>query len=129
MMRAGRALSRRPTTPVPPVPTASIPAVPESELRRRRDRLARDVAERQFDLGGLAYEMAIRDHFRLDVLLRAAARMQETDAELAEVDRLLHLEDHAAAGTCPACDALRSSGAVYCWQCGIQLQSRAEHPA
>ena len=103
--------------------------VPESDLRLRRDRLARDVAERQFDLGGLAYEMATRDHFRLDVLLRSAAAMQDADAQLAEADRLLHLEEHGAAGTCPGCDALRSRGAIYCWQCGIQLMSRMESAA
>jgi hypothetical protein len=33
--------------------------------------------------------MAIRDHFRLDVLVRRAAKLQERDAELAEVERLL----------------------------------------
>ena len=31
--------------------------------------------------------MAIRDHFRLDVLVRRAAALQERDAELAEVER------------------------------------------
>ena len=102
---------------------------PESDLRARRDALAREVAERQLDLGGLTYEMAIRDHFRLDVLLRAAARMQEADAQLAEADRVLHLEEHGAAGTCPGCNALRSRNAVFCWQCGIQLMSRMENAA
>lgn len=108
----------QPTTPAP-----------ESELRLRRDRLARDVAERQFDLGGLAYEMATRDHFRLDVIMRAAAAMQDADAQLAEADRLLHLEQHGAAGSCPGCGSLRSRGAVYCWQCGIQLMSRSTENA
>jgi hypothetical protein len=55
-------------------------SVEDPELDARRQRLATEVAERQWDLGGLAYEMAIRDHFRLDVLVRAAARMQEADA-------------------------------------------------
>lgn len=101
-------------------------ALGDSDLRARRDRLAREVAERQFDLGGLAYEMAIRDHFRMDVLLRAAASMQGADGQLAEADRLLRLEDHGAAGTCPGCGALRSRSAAYCWSCGIQLMSRTE---
>ena len=93
----------------------------ERELRERRAALAEQVAQAQFDLGGLAYEMAIRDHFRLDVIVRAAARVQEADAELAEVERLLRLEDAAAAGTCPNCGSLHSSGADFCWQCGEGL--------
>ncbi len=60
-----------------------------SELRRKRDALAEQVTELHWDLGGLAYEMAIRDHFRLDVLVRRAAVLQERDAELAEVECLL----------------------------------------
>ncbi len=64
-----------------PAPTPAAPPRsrrPErdgsSELRRRRDALAEQVTELHWDLGGLAYEMAIRDHFRLDVLVRRAAR-------------------------------------------------------
>ena len=95
-----------------------------SELRRRRDALAEQVAELHWDLGGLAYEMAIRDHFRLDVLVRRAAVLQERDAELAEVERLLRLEDQGSAGTCPGCSAPHSRGAVYCWQCGATLMER-----
>ncbi|HYM55594.1 MAG TPA: hypothetical protein VES97_09540 [Solirubrobacteraceae bacterium] len=62
------------------------------DLHRRRDALAEQVTELHWDLGGLAYEMAIRDHFRLDVLVRRAAVLQERDAELAEVERLLRME-------------------------------------
>ena len=60
-----------------------------SELRTRRLELAERVAELTWDLGGLAYEMAIRDHYRLDVLARKAAELQEVDAQLGEVQRLL----------------------------------------
>jgi hypothetical protein len=60
-----------------------------SALHFRRERLAAEVQRLRCDLGGLAYEMAIRDHFRLDVLMRRAAILQERDAELAEVERLL----------------------------------------
>jgi len=77
-----------------------------------------------WDLGGLAYEMAIRDHFRLDVLVRRAAMLQERDAELAEVERLLRMEDDGVAGHCPACSAPHSRGAVFCWQCGATLMQR-----
>ena len=96
-----------------------------SELRRRRDELAKTVAELQWNLGGLAYEMAIRDHFRLDVLLRRAAMLQERDAELAEVERLLHMRESSIAGSCASCGAVRSRGAVFCWQCGAQLLERS----
>jgi hypothetical protein len=86
--------------------------------------LAERVAELQFDLGGLAYEMAIRDHFRLDVLLRHAAELQQADGELGEVDRLLRLERSAETGSCAACGAPHSRGAVYCWQCGESLMTQ-----
>lgn len=59
------------------------------ELRRRREQLAEELSQMHWDLGGLAYEMAIRDHFRPDVLVRRAALMQERDMELAEVERKL----------------------------------------
>ena len=95
--------------------------VTRSELRERRDTLAEQVAQLQFDLGGLAYEMAIRDHFRLDVLVRRAAALQELDAQLGEVERLLSLGESATTGACPGCGALHGRGAVYCWQCGNAL--------
>ena len=64
----------------------------------------------QWDLGGLAYEMAIRDHFRLDVLTRQAAKLQQVDAELAEVERMLKLDQAGAAGACGNCGALYAQG-------------------
>jgi hypothetical protein len=91
------------------------------ELRERRRRLAEEVATLQWDLGGLTYEMAIRDHFRLDLLVRAAAKLQEVDAELGEVERLLRLGDAGAAGACASCGALHARGATFCWQCGTRL--------
>jgi hypothetical protein len=109
----------------PGSPTAQADRNGASELRRRRDALADQVTELHWDLGGLAYEMAIRDHFRLDVLVRRAAVLQERDAELAEVERLLRLEDSASAGSCPHCAAPHSRGAVFCWQCGATLLERS----
>lgn len=94
---------------------------PASELARKRDALASRLVELQWDLGGLAYEMAIRDHFRLDVLNRQAAKLQQVDAELAEVERLLRLGEAGAAGACGSCGALYARGAVFCWQCGKDL--------
>ncbi len=115
----------RPRTTNGAAPAASaaqpIPKGPTAELAAQRDRLAERFAQLQWDLGGLAYEMARRDHFRLDVLVRAAAGLQEVDAELAEAERLLRLEDAAAAGACRACGALHARGAVFCWQCGGPL--------
>lgn len=92
-----------------------------ADLEQRRDRLAGQLVELQWDLGGLAYEMATRDHFRLDVLNRQAAKVQRVDAELAEVERLLRLDQAGAAGACGNCGALYARGAVFCWQCGKDL--------
>jgi hypothetical protein len=103
---------------------AVVPDGPAAELAAQRDVLAERFAQLQWDLGGLAYEMARRDHFRLDVLVRAAARLQEVDAELAEAERLLRLEEAAAAGSCASCGALHARGAVFCWQCGGALIAR-----
>jgi hypothetical protein len=113
--------------PAPPTPApAGPPDAARSPLQRRRDALAAEVTELHWDLGGLAYEMAIRDHFRLDVLVRRAAILQERDAELAEVERLLRMESEGVAGACPSCSAPHSRGAVYCWQCGAALMQRRE---
>jgi len=114
------ALSSQAPQPLPPEPSGTD----RSELRRRRDALAEQVTELHWDLGGLAYEMAIRDHFRLDVLVRRAALLQERDAELAELERLLRLEESASAGSCPGCGAPHSRGAAFCWQCGTTLMER-----
>jgi hypothetical protein len=100
------------------------PEVGRSELAERRDELTRQYTELQFDLGGLVYEMAIRDHFRVDLVARQAAKLQEVDAELAEAERVLKLEDAGASGNCPACGALHARGAAFCWQCGKELSGR-----
>ena len=97
---------------------------PGVDLARRREELMTRFAELQCDLGGLVYEMAIRDHMRLDVLVRRAAALQDVDAELGEVERILRLEETGTAGSCAACGAPHSSGAVYCWQCGQPLLER-----
>jgi hypothetical protein len=104
-------------------PAAASSSSPD-DLERRRAVLAEQVTELHWDLGGLAYEMAIRDHFRLDVLVRRAALLQERDAELAEVERLLRMDQEGVAGNCPSCSAPHSRGALYCWQCGATLMER-----
>jgi hypothetical protein len=121
------------SSPAPPLagsdPAPSSASHALSALRQRRRELAEQVLELHWDLGGLAYEMAIRDHFRLDVLVRRAALLQERDAELAEVERLLRLEDGASAGVCPTCAAPHSRGALFCWQCGTALMGSAPSSA
>jgi hypothetical protein len=91
------------------------------DLKRRRDLLNARVAELQWDLGGLVYEMAIRDRIRVDVIVQRAAQLQDADAELGEVERILRLEETSTAGACAACGAPHSTGASYCWQCGQPL--------
>jgi hypothetical protein len=103
---------------------ADAPAVDADrtlDLRRRREQLAARMAELQWDLGGLVYEMAIRDSIRTDVIVQRAAALQDVDAELGEVERILRMEETGAAGECATCGAPHSSGAVYCWQCGSAL--------
>ena len=113
---------RRTAPAAPAAPAPEDPAV--AELRARRDELTQRVADLTWDLGGLTYEMAVRDHFRLDLLVRRAAILQEADAELGEVERLLRAEDASVAGTCRACGAPHSRGAIFCWQCGTTLMEK-----
>lgn len=91
------------------------------DLKRRREQLVARVAELQWDLGGLTYEMAIRNSIRVEVLVKRAAELQDADAELNEVERILRMEESATAGSCPSCGAPHSSGATFCWQCGKPL--------
>lgn len=88
------------------------------DLERRRDQLTARFVELQWDLGGLVYEMAIRNRIRVDVIVERAAVLQDADAELAEVERILRMEQTGTAGSCASCGAPHSSGAAYCWQCG-----------
>ncbi|MCL2770379.1 MAG: hypothetical protein FWD42_09780 [Solirubrobacterales bacterium] len=95
------------------------------ELRRRRVELAERVAALTWDLGGLTYEMAIRDHYRLDVLAVRAAELQRADGELGEVERLLGAAEEGVHGECRSCGAVHSRGAAYCWRCGAALLQEA----
>jgi chorismate mutase len=129
-----------------PAPSAAQPASAESppsettvparsaddavvDLKRRRAQLSARVAELQFDLGGLVYEMAIRDRIRVDVIVKRAAQLQDADAELSEIERILRLEESSTAGSCGNCGAPHSSGAAYCWQCGQPLLQQVPHSA
>jgi len=106
------------------VPVGGLAATSGSmaDLRRRRHELAERVAALTWDLGGLTYEMAIRDHYRLEVLARKAAELQEADAQLSEVQRLLATTEAGIHGQCRSCGAVHSRGAAYCWHCGAPLK-------
>ncbi len=118
-------LVRRPAAkPAPPAkPAAAEPAKAEesAELVAQRDRLLEKFTVMQADLGGAFYEMAIRDHVRLDVLTRKAAELQRVDAELLAVERVLELERADAAGLCPGCGAPYGHAVRFCAQCGHAL--------
>ncbi len=91
------------------------------DLERRRDQLIARVAELQWDLGGLVYEMAIRNQVKVEVLVKRAVALQDADAELGEIERIVRTEETGTAGTCSNCSAPHSSGATFCWQCGQPL--------
>lgn len=90
-------------------------------LVKRRDELSRQFAQLQWDLGGIAYEMARRDHYRLEVLNAQAAKLQEVDAELGQIERMVKLDEAGAAGYCAACGAPQARGAAFCWKCGKEV--------
>jgi hypothetical protein len=92
-----------------------------ADLIAQRDRLLEKFTVMQADLGGAFYEMAIRDHVRLDVLTRKAAELQRVDAELIALERVLELERSDAAGLCPSCGSPYGHGVRFCAQCGHSL--------
>lgn len=126
-------LLRRPPAatkpPTPPPAAAKKETAPKAEpkpeesaeLVAQRDRLLEKFTVMQADLGGAFYEMAIRDHVRLDVLTRKAAELQRVDAELLVVERVLELERADAAGLCPGCGAPYGHAVRFCAQCGHAL--------
>jgi hypothetical protein len=131
-LRRGSSSESSAPAPAPPADGAPVAAPPLTsktklgadhvvDLKRRRDQLNARVAELQWDLGGLVYEMAIRDHIRVDVIVQRAAVLQDADAELGEVERILRLEETGMAGACGNCGAPHSVGASFCWQCGQTL--------
>lgn len=93
----------------------------ERELLAKRDRLLERFTVMQTDLGGVLYEMAIRDHVRMDVLTRKAAELQRVDADLAGVERALRGEDGPPVGNCSSCGAAHAASARFCSSCGHPL--------
>ena len=105
-------------------PQSETPApdsTPDQTLIAERDRLVTRFTVLQCELGGLFYEMAIRDHVRLDVLLPKAAALQRVDAELAQVEHLISQGPSAAGGHCPSCGVSHARGAAFCSHCGQPL--------
>jgi hypothetical protein len=131
----------RPASAPTPTSTAQAAAMPKGpagpalgddlvvDLERRRDQLIARVAELQWDLGGLVYEMAIRNRVQVEVLVKRAVVLQDADAELNEVERIMRMEETGTAGSCSGCGAPHSSGATYCWQCGKPLLEQVSSDA
>lgn len=117
-------LKRDKTPAVKQAPAEKLPVPNEAgstELRSQRDRLLEKFTIMQADLGGAFYEMAIRDHVRMDVLTRRAAELQRVDAELLAVERELELREVDAAGLCPSCSSPYGPAVRFCPQCGQSL--------
>ena len=105
----------------PPAKAAPEDAPESKELLAQRNRLLEKFTVMQADLGGAFYEMAIRDHVRLNVLTRKAAELQRVDAELLTVERLLEIERADAAGLCANCGSPYGAADRFCPQCGNSL--------
>ncbi len=68
----------------------SAHVAPGGDHAARIDRLTERLALLQSDLGGLFYEMAIRDHLQLDLLVERAATMQRVEEELKALQAARH---------------------------------------
>jgi hypothetical protein len=129
-LRLAKRVDQEPAPLAPLAPPAPPRApVPDPELVSERDRLVERMAIMQSELGGLFYEMAIRDHVRMDVLIAKAAELQGVDTELSELEGRLRDQrvdataptSSPTAGHCPACAAPYLPGAAYCSQCAHAL--------
>lgn len=140
-VRAAEATAAPDTAVLPAVPEAAQPAAgPQptqptqatlatqpsaadkgADLAAQRDRLIERFAVMQCELGGLFYEMAIRDHVRMDILIERAAALQRLDSELGQIERMLETGHSAAGGTCPSCGSVYARGAAFCAQCAHPL--------
>jgi len=102
----------------PATPAEQEAASPQAELNAERERLTERFALMQSELGGLFYEMAIRDHVNMELLVERAAAMQLVEAELAHVEHLKRGGDAVLGGSCGRCAAPYARGAAYCSRCG-----------
>jgi hypothetical protein len=101
----------------------------DAELVARRDRLLERFAVMQAELGGLYYEMAVRDHVRHDVLARKAAELQRVDVELEQLERYLRGEGGGLEGRCRSCGGPYGRTDVFCSQCGHALRAETNGSA
>ncbi len=93
----------------------------DPELLAQRDRLVERFTIMQSELGGLFYEMAIRDHVRMEVLIPKAAELQRVDAELGQLERIIESGSSNVGGKCPSCGSVYARGAAFCAQCAHAL--------
>jgi hypothetical protein len=121
-------LRRKPPARAPDAVVNAAPGVngggaasADLDLIAQRDRLVERFAIMQSELGGLFYEMAIRDHVRMEVLIPKAAELQRVDAELGQLERMIESGVSSVGGNCPACGALYPRGAAFCAQCAHPL--------
>jgi hypothetical protein len=111
-------------TPAPgPAPVAEAESR-SAELLAQRERLTERFALMQSELGGLFYEMAIRDHITLEVLIEKAAALQRIDIELAQIGYLLDSGDRSIGGHCANCGLAHAKGAAFCSQCASPLEQQ-----
>jgi hypothetical protein len=116
MVSAEKLANRARREPVPTEPPES-----DAEALARRDRLLERFALLQSELGGLYYEMAIRDVVRDDLLRTRAAELQRVDLELARVEAILRGQDGVAEDNCPACGSVVGRTDQFCASCGRPL--------
>jgi len=107
--------------PAAAAPGLDPPDAADGELLAQRDRLVERFAVMQSELGGLFYEMAIREHIRMEVLMPKAAELQRLDSELGQLQRMIDTGVSSVGGNCPACGGVYAPGAAFCAQCGSTL--------
>ena len=106
----------------PQAPPGGTPPAPDNAmLVGRREQLARLYAELQSDLGGLVYEMAVRDQFRLDLVARQAAKLQAVDVELTRGRAGARARDERSGVEVSVVRQPRPVNAAYCGRCGAPL--------
>ena len=106
--------ARATEAPGAPATDAKPPAA-DPELGAARERLTERFALMQSELGGLFYEMAIRDHVQMDVLIEKAAALQRVDAELAQIEHLAKRGRRPPlAGIARTVGRVHARGAAFC---------------
>jgi hypothetical protein len=119
-----RAFSRQPPATAVGEREVARSGARDAPLEAERERLTERFTVMQAELGGLFYEMAIRDHVRMEILMSKAAALQRVDGELAQVEHLLAGGDGGVGGHCPACGTVFARGAVFCSQCAQAVGDR-----